>query len=127
MVSAILFIALSVTAFLKGRLYCNTICPAGTLAGLISRYSMFRVKIDAVPVHIASWRHDVQILYRLQYSHYRYPTLCGVSELPVKCSGGYRYGFAWKRTDPASVSLKDHNPIKQKGFDSARSGAGAAL
>jgi ferredoxin len=34
---------LSVT---KGRLYCNTICPVGTFLGLISRYSIFQIKID---------------------------------------------------------------------------------
>jgi ferredoxin len=30
----------------KGRLYCNSICPAGTLLGLISKVSLFKVKID---------------------------------------------------------------------------------
>jgi ferredoxin len=28
-----------------GRLYCNTICPVGTLLGLISRISVFRIKM----------------------------------------------------------------------------------
>lgn len=30
----------------KGRLYCNTICPVGTLLGLLSRLSLFRVAIN---------------------------------------------------------------------------------
>ncbi|MFO7924100.1 MAG: 4Fe-4S binding protein [Bacteroidales bacterium] len=29
-----------------GRLYCNTVCPVGTLLGLVSRYSLFRIYID---------------------------------------------------------------------------------
>jgi len=29
-----------------GRLYCNTICPVGTLLGLLSRLSLFRIRID---------------------------------------------------------------------------------
>ncbi len=29
-----------------GRLYCNTVCPVGTLLGHISRYSRFRIHID---------------------------------------------------------------------------------
>jgi len=29
-----------------GRLYCNTICPVGTLLGLLSRVSLFRIKMD---------------------------------------------------------------------------------
>lgn len=30
----------------RGRLYCNTLCPVGSLLGCISNYSLFRIKID---------------------------------------------------------------------------------
>jgi ferredoxin-type protein NapF len=30
-----------------GRLYCNTLCPVGTLLGLLSRVSLFKIKMDA--------------------------------------------------------------------------------
>lgn len=30
-----------------GRLYCNTICPVGTLLGLLSRVSLFRIRMNA--------------------------------------------------------------------------------
>lgn len=30
----------------KGRLYCNTVCPVGTLLGLISRISVFKIMLD---------------------------------------------------------------------------------
>ena len=30
----------------KGRLYCNTFCPVGAFLGLLSKISLFRVKID---------------------------------------------------------------------------------
>jgi ferredoxin len=30
----------------KGRLYCNMICPVGTLLGLFSKISVFRIKVD---------------------------------------------------------------------------------
>jgi ferredoxin len=33
-------------ALYYGRLYCNTICPVGTLLGLLSRFSLFRIKMD---------------------------------------------------------------------------------
>jgi len=39
----LLFGLLSLT---KGRLYCNMICPVGTLLGLISKISLFRIKFD---------------------------------------------------------------------------------
>ncbi|MEG2066819.1 MAG: 4Fe-4S binding protein [Tannerellaceae bacterium] len=31
---------------LRGRLYCNTLCPIGTLLSLFSRYSLFRISFD---------------------------------------------------------------------------------
>ena len=33
-------------AWRKGRLYCNTICPVGTLLSIASRYSLLRVRFD---------------------------------------------------------------------------------
>ncbi len=30
----------------KGRLYCNAVCPVGTLLGLVSKVSLFKVRID---------------------------------------------------------------------------------
>jgi ferredoxin len=39
----LLFGVMSLT---KGRLYCNTICPVGTLLGLISKISIFRIKFN---------------------------------------------------------------------------------
>jgi polyferredoxin len=32
-------------SFTRGRLYCNTVCPVGTLLGLISRISLFRIRM----------------------------------------------------------------------------------
>jgi ferredoxin-type protein NapF len=32
-------------SFTRGRLYCNTICPVGTLLGLLSRISVFRIRM----------------------------------------------------------------------------------
>ncbi|MFA7419705.1 MAG: 4Fe-4S dicluster domain-containing protein [Melioribacteraceae bacterium] len=39
------FALVFVMAWKKGRLYCNTICPVGTLLGYISKLSLFRVVI----------------------------------------------------------------------------------
>jgi ferredoxin len=33
-------------SYTRGRLFCNTICPVGTLLGLISKYSLFKISID---------------------------------------------------------------------------------
>ena len=33
-------------SYKNGRQFCNTVCPVGTLLGLISRISLFKIKID---------------------------------------------------------------------------------
>ncbi len=33
-------------SLMRGRLYCNTVCPVGTLLGIISRYAMYRIEIN---------------------------------------------------------------------------------
>jgi ferredoxin-type protein NapF len=43
-VTLVLLIGLSLY---YGRLYCNTVCPVGTVLGLVSRVSFFRIKMDA--------------------------------------------------------------------------------
>lgn len=39
-------IIIVILAWRNGRTYCNTICPVGTLLGLLSRFSLFRITID---------------------------------------------------------------------------------
>lgn len=45
-VAAVTFVAIAVLAWRGGRTYCNTICPVGTILGLLSRHSLFRPVID---------------------------------------------------------------------------------
>lgn len=39
-------ILLFVLAWRNGRTYCNTVCPVGTVLGLLSKYALFRPVID---------------------------------------------------------------------------------
>lgn len=39
-------VVIGLMSFLYGRLWCNTLCPVGTLLGLISKYSLFGIRID---------------------------------------------------------------------------------
>lgn len=39
-------VGVGLCAYLWGRAYCNTICPVGTVLGLVSRHSLFRPVID---------------------------------------------------------------------------------
>ncbi len=41
------FLALIIfLAVYKGRWYCNTLCPVGTLLGIFSRFSIFKIRMD---------------------------------------------------------------------------------
>jgi len=46
-VAAITLVAISILAWRNGRTYCNTICPAGTLLGFLSRFSLLRLTFNA--------------------------------------------------------------------------------
>ena len=45
-IPAAFFLLVGGLSLTKGRLYCNMICPVGTFLGLISKISLFRIKID---------------------------------------------------------------------------------
>ena len=40
------FLLVGVLSITRGRLYCNTVCPVGTLLGLISKISILRIKFN---------------------------------------------------------------------------------
>jgi len=42
----ILILSISAMAVLNGRLYCNTLCPVGSLLGIVSKISLIKIKID---------------------------------------------------------------------------------
>jgi len=44
--SVVLFVGISVWAVLKGRGWCNAVCPVGTFLGLLSKHSLMRPTID---------------------------------------------------------------------------------
>jgi polyferredoxin len=44
--SSIVLLIIGIMSFTKGRLFCNTVCPVGTLLGLTSRLSLFKIKIE---------------------------------------------------------------------------------
>jgi ferredoxin len=37
---------ISIAGFVLGRLFCNTVCPVGSLLGLISKFAIFKIKIN---------------------------------------------------------------------------------
>ena len=45
-IAATALLVVGIMALLRGRLYCNTICPVGTLLGLFSKFSLFRIELE---------------------------------------------------------------------------------
>lgn len=45
-IAVILLIIIVVLAWRGGRTYCNTICPVGTVLGFVSKYSIFKPRIE---------------------------------------------------------------------------------
>ncbi|MCD8208151.1 MAG: 4Fe-4S binding protein [Bacteroidales bacterium] len=45
-VAVVTFVAIVVLAWRGGRTYCNTICPVGSVLGLLSKFSLFQPTID---------------------------------------------------------------------------------
>jgi len=43
---ALMLVLVSWLSVKKGRLYCNSVCPVGTLLGFVSKYSLFKIVID---------------------------------------------------------------------------------
>ena len=46
-VAIITLVVIGLLGFTMGRTWCNTVCPVGTLLGLISKHSIFGIRIDA--------------------------------------------------------------------------------
>ena len=42
----ITLLTVGIMALLRGRLFCNTICPVGSLLGLFSRFSLYKIKLN---------------------------------------------------------------------------------
>ena len=45
-IAVVTLIAVFILAWRNGRTYCNTICPVGTLLGLVSRFSIFKPRFN---------------------------------------------------------------------------------
>jgi ferredoxin len=46
LISSGILIIIGIMSFTKGRLFCNTICPVGTILGLFSKCSLIKISID---------------------------------------------------------------------------------
>ncbi|MDR1543258.1 MAG: 4Fe-4S dicluster domain-containing protein [Prevotellaceae bacterium] len=47
-IAILTFFIIGFLAWKNGRTFCNTVCPTGTILGFISRFSLFKIRMDSV-------------------------------------------------------------------------------
>ncbi len=45
-VALLILLTITIVSALRGRLFCNTVCPVGALLGTLSKFSLFTLKLD---------------------------------------------------------------------------------
>jgi polyferredoxin len=47
-IPVVFFLLVGILAFVRGRLFCNSVCPVGTFLGILSKISLLRIKFDSL-------------------------------------------------------------------------------
>lgn len=114
--AAVAFVAITLLAAFKGRFYCNTICPVGSLLGVVSKKAMFRLSVDTdkcrhcllCGLNCKSNCLDSKNVY---IDHSR---CVGCLNCMEACSeNALHYTFAWKKT-PSAPANKPATPHGRK-------------
>jgi ferredoxin len=107
----LLLVLLVVLVVWRGRLYCNTLCPVGTLLGWFARSAAFRLEIDkgACTKCAACLRVCKAQCIELRGGSIDFSRCVACYDCIGACDhGGIGYRLAWRRRKPApSVTLAD--------------------
>jgi ferredoxin len=103
-------------AWKYGRTFCNTLCPVGTILGLVSRFSIFRIKMQE-----SNCTHCGLCTRNCKASCIDHKNLHVDSSRCVACfncvtvckSNAINYTFAWKKdTAKASIETVESRPAE---------------
>ncbi len=109
---ALFFITVFIFSFFKGRLYCNSICPVGTLLGLVSKFSIFKIKIEKDNC-IRCARCSIVCkggCIDVKNKEVDFSRCVGCFNCLQTCSEkaiGYRFAYAGKKTVDANISKRN--------------------
>ncbi len=109
-IPALLLTAVVVLAVLRGRLYCNAICPVGTVLGLLSRRAAFRISIDgdACTKCGSCLRSCKAQCIDLRAGTVDFDRCVACFNCLDACDErGIGYRFAWRRTRASGEAMKD--------------------
>ena len=113
--SLFILVVVAVMVFMRGRLFCNTLCPVGALLSLVSRYSMFKLDFDKEKCNkcgLCEFKCKSQCIdskqQKLDFSRcvtcYNCINTCN--------KGAMNYKFAWKKKTQKSKQEATANNIE---------------
>ena len=109
----LLLVLLIVLVVWRGRLYCNTLCPVGTLLGWVARVSAFRLELDknACTKCAACLRICKAQCIELRTGAIDVSRCVSCYDCIGACDhGGIGHRFAWRRRPAPAAQLPDATP-----------------
>lgn len=92
-----------------GRLFCNTLCPVGTLLGLVARFALFKIRIpkDACILCVQCTTHCKAGCLRLKTKEVDFSRCVACFNCITVCEA---HGIGYARATPAKVDPRPHAP-----------------
>jgi ferredoxin len=104
--SALVLVLLVVLVVWRGRIYCNTLCPVGTLLGWLARNAAFRLEVDkgACTKCAKCLRVCKAQCIELRSGAIDFSRCVACYNCIGACdNGGIRYHWTWRRRKPAAA------------------------
>lgn len=117
----IFFLIVVVMSALRGRLYCNTICPVGTLLGGLSRISLFKLAINSdacVSCNLCTANCKSQCIDCQDKTIDESRCVVCLNCTTVCSRGGVRFVYRWKKkgaTNPSGSEGENLSNPESKG------------
>lgn len=113
-VALVWVLGLLILSVKKGRLYCNTICPVGTVLGVFARYSLFRIRLDKTKCNSCGKCSAVckAECINPKDQSLDFSRCVGCMNCLAPCpEGGVKFRPFWKKDE---VNISDYDPGKRE-------------
>ena len=112
-IAAVTFIVIFILAWKNGRTWCNTVCPVGSVLGLLSRFSVFKPVIDTEKCRNCGLcgRQCKASCINMKEHKIDYSRCVACFECLDTCSeGAISYRPVWKKKVAENVPVQDALP-----------------
>lgn len=125
--AVVTFAVLSFLSWKNGRVYCNTICPVGTILGIVSKYSLLKVQIDTdkcADCGLCGKACKASCINTKEHT-IDYSRCVACMDCIDNCNEGaisYKLSFGMKNRNPerSSDANADKNQVKEESHDGGR-------